>query len=612
MNQDRIRDRILRRASRMWGYSESETENSFDPLLGLLISACASELEKLSFEQENSQSRIIDRILEVMFPEEVAGILPSHTLLQVTPSQNNIPISLYNSFKTTKRKQNIYNPQESKVLSVSFSPTIPSKLTTAKVKYIAYGDRLVEQENFFFEDIKAQTDFPLPTGELWLGLETPKNDVLEDLQFFIDVRNNEQKELFYYYLKLAKILYGGNEYLLEEGYNVVDEYLNLEHIITKNYNTLSSICNDVNQFYYPYFYTLKGKLTIEEDDKEYLNLINGYFPELIDEIEDNILWIKFNFSTVISQEVFQNVRFMLNCVPAINIRHKVNNQRINGTFNIFPIDTLDHFLDIDFVSDDQNHRFDLKNTEDNGVTLVLRRGGVSRFDSRDASEMLEYLLDLIKNETAAFATLGADQSRAILKGIQENMASLQQIVQVKNFENVSNPYLIINSTTKDMDKNFQVAFWNTLGEEGNGIKPGTKCEPENTNNVNKYFLQLATILKTSIGARDRLTTEEKLLQYRSALLTRGRIVTIADIKAFGISHFKNTVTAIEVVRGTKKEVGTNQGFSRTIDIYLVKKKGVSKEVDIEEWEYLKESFMLKLKSASANMYPYRLFEKDRN
>ena len=582
MNQDRIRDRILRRASRMWGYSESETENSFDPLLGLLISACASELEKLSFEQENSQSRIIDRILEVMFPEEVAGILPSHTLLQVTPSQNNIPISLYNSFKTTKRKQNIYNPQESKVLSVSFSPTIPSKLTTAKVKYIAYGDRLVEQENFFFEDIKAQTDFPLPTGELWLGLETPKNDVLEDLQFFIDVRNNEQKELFYYYLKLAKILYGGNEYLLEEGYNVVDEYLNLEHIITKNYNTLSSICNDVNQFYYPYFYTLKGKLTIEEDDKEYLNLINGYFPELIDEIEDNILWIKFNFSTVISQEVFQNVRFMLNCVPAINIRHKVNNQRINGTFNIFPIDTLDHFLDIDFVSDDQNHRFDLKNTEDNGVTLVLRRGGVSRFDSRDASEMLEYLLDLIKNETAAFATLGADQSRAILKGIQENMASLQQIVQVKNFENVSNPYLIINSTTKDMDKNFQVAFWNTLGEEGNGIKPGTKCEPENTNNVNKYFLQLATILKTSIGARDRLTTEEKLLQYRSALLTRGRIVTIADIKAFGISHFKNTVTAIEVVRGTKKEVGTNQGFSRTIDIYLVKKKGVSKEVDIEE------------------------------
>lgn len=90
MDQDRIRDRILRRASRMWGYSESETENSFDPLVGLLISACASELEKLSFEQENSRARIIDRILEVMFPEEVAGALPAHTILQVYPSQTSL------------------------------------------------------------------------------------------------------------------------------------------------------------------------------------------------------------------------------------------------------------------------------------------------------------------------------------------------------------------------------------------------------------------------------------------------------------------------------------------------------------------------------------------
>lgn len=152
MNQDRIRDRILRRASRMWGYNESETENSFDPLVGLLISACASELEKLSFEQENSQARIIDRILEVMFPEEVAGALPAHTLLQVYPSQNNKSISLYNSFATKKRVQDIYNPQDTKEIDITFFPTIPLKLTTAKVKYIAYGNELIEQESFFSDE----------------------------------------------------------------------------------------------------------------------------------------------------------------------------------------------------------------------------------------------------------------------------------------------------------------------------------------------------------------------------------------------------------------------------------------------------------------------------
>ena len=48
MNQDRIKDRILRRAARMWGYSELEAETSFDPIVSLLLSASAAELEKLS------------------------------------------------------------------------------------------------------------------------------------------------------------------------------------------------------------------------------------------------------------------------------------------------------------------------------------------------------------------------------------------------------------------------------------------------------------------------------------------------------------------------------------------------------------------------------------
>ena len=116
------------------------------------------------------------------------------------------------------------------------------------------------------------------------------------------------------------------------------------------------------------------------------------------------------------------------------------------------------------------------------------------------------------------------------------------------------------------------------------------------------------MLKTSIGGRNRLTSEEKLLELRSALLSRGRIVTIADIETFGMSHFKSAITAIEVTKGTKKEVSTTQGFSRTIDIYLTK-NNTTQNISPEEWEYLKESFMLKLKNASANMYPYRLFER---
>ena len=51
MNQEQIKNRMIKRASRMWGYSELESESAFDPVLELLLSACASELEKLRFEQ---------------------------------------------------------------------------------------------------------------------------------------------------------------------------------------------------------------------------------------------------------------------------------------------------------------------------------------------------------------------------------------------------------------------------------------------------------------------------------------------------------------------------------------------------------------------------------
>ena len=75
-----------------------------------------------------------------------------------------------------KRVQDIYNPQENKEIDITFSPTIPLKLTTAKVKYIAYGNELIEQESFFFDEKIAKGVKPLPAGELWIGIENTNNE----------------------------------------------------------------------------------------------------------------------------------------------------------------------------------------------------------------------------------------------------------------------------------------------------------------------------------------------------------------------------------------------------------------------------------------------------
>lgn len=609
MNQDRIKDRILRRAARMWGYNELEAETSFDPVISLLLSACAAELEKLGFELESSRARIIERVLEVMFPEEVSGVVPARTLLQVSPLENNAKISLYNSFKTSIRKQNIYNPAESTSKDVYFSPSIEAKLTTAKVKYIAYADTLNQVESFFFEDAVGKAEMHIPSGELWLGIHSPNKENVEDLMFFIDINNAYQKELFFYYLHQVKVYFADKEYELKEGYNVENEGLNLENIITKNYSDLEYIYNEVNQYYAANFFTLKGKIDFSaKPEKE--ELFTRNFPNHRAGEEEDVMWLRFQFSEAIVPDILKNIRFSLNCVPMLNIRNKDVGRKIKGRLNIIPIDEKDYFLDLDYVSDDRNgKRLDIKNydTENEGMTAMLRKGGVSRFDRRNASELLQYLLELIKDETAAFAAMGINSVNETLKQINQHVASLHQVAKEKNFTEANNPYLIISSGSETSEINCTISYWSTAAEEANNLKSGTIMTEENKGN--RSMNPTAVMIQTSVGGRKKLSSRDKILEYRSALLTRGRIVTVADIRAFGMNHFKNTITGIEVKKGTKKEVSLKGGFSRTIDVFLIRNKENAVAVEESEWNYLCDSFSLKLKNASANIYPYRLFEK---
>jgi hypothetical protein len=608
MNQERIKDRILRRAARLWGYNELESETSFDPIVSLLLSATASELEKLGFELESSRSRILERILEIMFPEEVSGVIPSRSLIQVFPLENHSTISLKNHFKTSKRIHNVFNPTESNSKDVFFCPTIEVKLTTAKIEYIAFGNTLNRVESFFFTDLMSKGEPYIPSGEMWVGIRCKENSDLENLMFYIDINNNYQKELFFYYLKQAKIYFGEKEFSLHEGYNVNQKNIDMESIITKNYSDLEHVYTDVNQYYFSNFFTLREKLShVDKPRKE--ELFEKYFQNNKLSEDQDIVWLKFKFSEAVVSEVLENVSITLNCIPVLNIHNVISYHRVTGRLNMIPIKSNDSFLDLDHVSDDRGRRFDVKNyaAESNGTSAVLRKGGVSRFDQRGASELLQYLLELIKDETAAFSGIGADSTKETLRQINQNVAALHQLAKEKSFSQTNNPYLVITSDSQDSEIGCNISYWLTLAEEGNDIKQGTVLTVEGSNV--SALDKTAIMIRPSTAGRKSLSPQDKILEYRNSLLTRGRIVTVADIKVFGLNHFKNTIKGIEVSKGTKKEVSLKGGFSRTIDISLIRNPEEKESIKDSEWEYLCESFLLKLRNASANIYPYRIFQK---
>jgi hypothetical protein len=103
-----------------------------------------------------------------------------------------------------------------------------------------------------------------------------------------------------------------------------------------------------------------------------------------------------------------------------------------------------------------------------------------------------------------------------------------------------------------------------------------------------------------------MDTEDRINSYRKALLSKGRVVSAEDIKAFCFEHFGKNLEKVEVTKGIASGTTAGTGFIRTIDIHLhLSKKGI--QLSEEELKFLKEDLKIKLEEASINILPYRIF-----
>lgn len=607
MRQERIKDRVLKRAARAWGFSDLEIE-SFDPVVAMMLNALSYELEKVAHELEDSKTRIVEKVLEIMFPEVASGAKPARAILHALPIENNLKVSLYNQMRVNKRIDNIYNPLVPITKEIALSPTLEVKLSACEVKYIAYERNLYEISNLFYKDVVRDYNTTLPSGEVILGIELKDNVTeTEDLMLYIDIKNTHQKEIFHYYLKQMKCFYDDIEIKVEEGYNVPINNLNIENIINRNYTKLSEIMREVNEFYFDNFYTLKGILKYKE--------ITGYSSEyahlkkITVNNDSKVIWIKMIFPESLVPEIIDNISFTVNCFPVINKKHRSTGKTFDTFLSYVSLDTDNEiYLDVDSVVDFLNYHYEIKEFKDDIIeegSAVLRTGGVSRFDSRSASELLQNVLDLLKDESSAFSGLGKDFMNSSLNQINQLLSSIHQQAKESNFSKNNDPYLMIKPRNDEtVGKSFTITYWSTCAEEGNDIKAGTILESKD----DLFFIsQTLTLMTNTVGGLSKQNNKDRILAYRNALLTRGRIVTFADIKAFGFDHFKNSILNIKIEKGTRKEISVNAGFSRTVDIFLARNPEEIEYLSKNEWDYLCDSFLKNLKNRSSNVFPYRLF-----
>jgi hypothetical protein len=279
--------------------------------------------------------------------------------------------------------------------------------------------------------------------------------------------------------------------------------------------------------------------------------------------------------------------------------------RLKGGSNIVPLNTESpsQFLSVKSLTDD-THKYKWvpyrKTEEEKTGTFMLRKGGVERFDERNARELISHLLELLRNESAAFAAYGYDFIATTLKEMNQKISLMEQKTKgyLDNTAEIPNYIIVKPFENKDM---IYAEYWSTLAGTVNGIRAGTKLQQANGVKVKQDPIFLLT---TTTGGRARLRPEERLTAFRYGIMTRNRIITKEDIRAFCFFELGDRIQKVTIEKGFEISVYKKEAYIRTIDVLLTPAE--TEVLNSKKWQVLCEQLRSKLQSRSGVSNNYRV------
>lgn len=599
-----IKNRMIKKAATIWGVAPNEIETSFDPIISLLISACASEIEKISSEISDSQTRITERLIQLMTPDTVFGPKPAHAIIYSEPSEKTTIAK--EEFQFYFKKKVTYNNTSIKYRNIYFSPVFDFKLVDASVKYIATGNNIFEvdsqkNQKTLFQDARSS----LPSSTIYIGLSSRLGTIpLTDISFYFELLDPEDRTLFYHNLRNTKWSTSSNKIEIVSGFHDKDEKRmnNLQTVFSDVSSKSANLRNQTKNIYKKHY------VSINNDDDN-IGATTSLFEELESiitsnkvKIEENIRWIKIEFPTIISNRILSKAFVSLNCFPGLNRELCEFTYQLKQYVNIIPIKTESLFLDIKSITNTEGKFYtsSSKNNEneDKG-TFVLRNSNIGKLDQRKAAEYLTNLISLLKDESASFSYFNAEFLQGNLKGLNQLISVLEKRVS-RDTTLISETNYVSMKPYKAKD-NLILKYWTTNGVEANNITSGSLLEVYKALDIKQKSTHLIT---TTFGGKDELIMEERLNSYRRALLSRDRVVTKEDVKAVVYEIYNDKIFKTEVQKGYTQDISLKKGLIQCIEILLYPNNNF--EVSEYEWNSLEENLLLYLEENSTNVFPYKI------
>jgi hypothetical protein len=611
LSKEAIASRMFRNAARFWGLNDTNMDN-FDPLVRLLIEACAVEVYRIDNEMAALQRTMTERLAGLLIPEAHVQPRPAHAIIHAASTDEYMYVALESQFLHQKRVASVANGPLDTLMDVFFSPAGRFKAISGDVAIIANDANIyrlteLQQKETFLRTGVGKSFAP---GEVWIGIETAPGIDLTDLSIFFDLKNTPDRARYFSMLRHVRCSINNQPVVLDRGLSQTsfeDHQLHFEDALEELYIN-RRLEKQINRIYCDNFLTIaaSGNDFLKIPSASLFTRYPAAFEQMLSSNELALfdrdrLWLHFQFPAEFTTPVLDDLTIAINCFPVVNRHLNELSYRLNSYFNIIPLLSNEQFFAVKAVegtvtgpngrSDYVYYPFDQYNDRDKGIYTV-RVGDLERFDSRNAAEYLNFLIELLRDESRAFAAFGQDFMATTIKDLNQNIGLIDQKVrQNLHLLQTSPTYLLINPL-QESDTIF-VQYWTCNGAAGNGIRSNSPMDLYQGSAFNKAGLVLMT---QSSGGMDKLENTEILKTFKSVLLSRGRVVTATDVKNFCSAYLQEKAAGITVEKGVGISPMPNQGLMPVLKVMIQPGRIANAETD---WERVKMELVEELAHVSA-------------
>ena len=585
-----------------------------DPVFRLLYGACADEITRTREEIYHVEQRLIRKTIEQFLPEEFFAPSPAHAIFCARPVDKLNECNLGHDFQIS-----LYKSDRQKTEFI-YTPAVQYTLVQADIDYIVFGNKMYSFEGGKKMLLPAESNPPVSQQDIfWLGIRN-LNKLLprERLSLFFNIpASGAELAGFLNALRFLNCSAYGKPVRHVKGLSGYDRDLHENMLKRPDYMVFKEF-QRIMQWYERHYLTLFNLPLPPSDGPAFPPGFNPLFPlKTLEKIGNDVYWLSFSFTNLLKESWIHSLFCSLNCFPALNLKiEQAQFDTENMPINIFPV-TSDHFIySVHSVTGKERNKPEessyrllsasIRETVGREGEAIFKRGGLRRLEPDKLKAMLNHLSNLLKEETILLTKDGNKEDLDRLNRLTRAVTDFEKSIETgKNSLGRYTGSVIIKPAR--LHNRIFIRFWTTAGEDANQVMPQTgsegakQCELSYGPDVKADSLTLVTI---TTGGKQQPTEEEHTDTLRKLLLTRGRIVTAEDVKAFCYEHFSPRKINVDVRKSYIQSTNPGQGIQQVVDVLI--NLGEKSTINPNELATLKEELLQKLEQNSANVMPFRV------